>query len=143
MKIGYLAPFVFQTIIMAMTAYKAWSFSREQQPVPIMRRLLRDEMKYYSGFAALLVLIEVGSMIRGTKAATTGSLLFTATLSVMCGRIILHGFSLNRRTNVCTTYLEVIELGSLRVRPPSSLDGPIVGVQSGKPPGVEELAAQR
>ncbi|KAG8700160.1 hypothetical protein FRC08_004866 [Ceratobasidium sp. 394] len=127
---------------MAMTAYKAWSFSREHQIVPTMRRLLRDEMKYYSGFAILLVLIEVGSMIRETKTATVGSLLFTATLSLMCSRILLHGFSLNRRTNVCMRYPEVIELDSLETLS-SNFEGSITLTQPKRSPDEEEYVTQR
>ncbi|KAG9078756.1 hypothetical protein FS749_009185 [Ceratobasidium sp. UAMH 11750] len=108
-----------------------------------MRRLLRDEMKHYSGFTALLVLMEVGSMIRETKAATMGSLIFTATLSTMCSRILLHGFSLNRRTNVCTTYHEVIELGPMGSWRSNGLEDSISRMQSKKPLDEEEYVAHR
>ncbi|QRV93010.1 hypothetical protein RhiJN_21028 [Ceratobasidium sp. AG-Ba] len=138
LKIAYLAPFVFQTLIMMMTGYKAWSFTREQQSVPIMRRILYNEMMAYVGFVLLLMIVEVFSMIRATKTAIIGSLLFTAILSLMCSRILLHGFSLSRGTNVCTTYHEAIEINLVQLDPSSTLCEVPNRVQSNEQQDMEE-----
>lgn len=154
LQISYIAPFLFQSSIMILTAYKAWSFSREQRSTLLMTKMLHElsnlpltqgfssdfrkssEIKCYSAFVLVLVFIEVGSIIPATKTAVIGSLygflhsnhhagcpnilsqqsLFTTMSSIMCSRIVIYGFSLSQRTNIITTFEDVIEITFTRSR---------------------------
>ncbi|KAF8603587.1 hypothetical protein BDV93DRAFT_508235 [Ceratobasidium sp. AG-I] len=117
LKISYIAPFLFQTSIMVMTAYKAWSFSREHRSTLLMTKMLHELSKnLLVGYFDIDNANSTNFMLVLTY--TFVKSLFTTISSIMCSRIILYGFSLSQRTNITTTFEDAMEITFSRSRRP-------------------------